>query len=114
MDLPKDYSDRLLLRLDPGCAFCTGTHPTTRLCLEALENNPAKNLRVVDLGCGSGILTIAALSFGAKEIWAVDIDPLAVRSTIENSSLNHLDRDQMRVKLGSVEALKSQTKTDPS
>ena len=74
LDLPDLYSDRFVLRLDPGSAFGTGSHPTTRLCLEALDRNPPLGMRVADIGCGSGILGLAALLLGAKEVKSVDID----------------------------------------
>jgi ribosomal protein L11 methyltransferase len=78
---------RQLIRLDPGLAFGTGTHPTTRMCLRWIANNPPTG-RVLDYGCGSGILAIGAARFGAKDIDAVDIDPAAVQSTIENAQAN--------------------------
>jgi len=74
--------------LDPGMAFGTGTHPSTQLCLIALEGQPVAGARVLDLGCGSGILGIAAARLGAAEITAVDTDPLAIESTTENAGLN--------------------------
>ncbi len=114
LEVPENYSDRVILRLDPGCAFGTGSHPTTRLCLEALEEDSPRDLRVADLGCGSGILGLAALGFGAKEVLAVDTDSLAVRSTIENARLNKWDESRLLVQLGSLEALESLLKDDPA
>ena len=107
---PDKHSDRILLRLDPGSAFGTGSHPTTRLCLEAIEKNPPLNLIVADLGCGSGILSLAAIGFGAKEVIAVDIDYLAVRATNENAQLNPQLSGDFGVFLGSVDALRSELK----
>jgi len=80
--------DDIVIALDPGMAFGTGTHPTTQLCLEALERMVHPALDVLDLGCGSGILSIAAAKLGATKIIAVDIDQLAVDSTIENAAKN--------------------------
>jgi len=80
--------DDLVISLDPGMAFGTGTHPTTQLCLEALEDRVQQNQQVLDLGCGSGILSIAAAKLGAASILAVDIDPIAVKSTLENAEAN--------------------------
>jgi ribosomal protein L11 methyltransferase len=82
-----------LIRLDPGLAFGTGTHPTTRMCLRWIAGQGAagKDLgRVLDYGCGSGILAIGAAKFGALDIDAVDIDPPAVESTRANAEANHV------------------------
>jgi len=76
------------LRLDPGLAFGTGTHPTTALCLEALAEAPPRNETLIDYGCGSGVLAIAALLLGAREAVAVDNDPQALRATRENAERN--------------------------
>ncbi len=77
-----------VLRLDPGLAFGTGTHPTTRMCLRSIARHGAQGLRVLDYGCGSGILAMAAAKFGAREIVAVDIDPAAVEATQLNAQAN--------------------------
>ncbi len=76
------------IALDPGMAFGTGTHPTTQLCLESLERVTEPGMSVLDLGCGSGILSIAAAKLGASTIYAVDIDPLAEITTRENAEQN--------------------------
>ncbi len=78
------------LRLDPGLAFGTGTHPTTRMCLRWIAAHPPTAQRVLDYGCGSGILAMAARLFGAGETDAVDIDPSAVSSTQVNAAANHV------------------------
>lgn len=80
--------DAIVVRLDPGLAFGTGTHPTTRLCLQWLASQNLVGKRVVDYGCGSGILAIAAARLGAAEVVAVDIDDQAVRATRENAIRN--------------------------
>jgi ribosomal protein L11 methyltransferase len=77
-----------IIRLDPGLAFGTGTHPTTRMCLRWIAMHDVQGLRVLDYGCGSGILAIAAAKFGAGEIDAVDIDEAAVESTKLNAEAN--------------------------
>jgi len=84
---------RRIIRLDPGLAFGTGTHPTTRMCLRWIARHPLTGQRVLDYGCGSGILAIAAARFGAATIEAVDIDPAAVRSTLDNAQANGVRLD---------------------
>ena len=79
------------LELDPGLAFGTGSHPTTRLCLEWLEKHLVSGSTVLDYGCGSGILAIAASKLGAGEITGVDIDPQSVLTSRENAERNHCD-----------------------
>ena len=104
LEQPSEHAGRQALLIDPGSAFGTGSHPTTRLCLEALEQIPLQGALVADLGCGSGILAIAALALGAREAVASDTDTLAVRATTENASLN--DRaESLEVVLGSADAL---------
>jgi len=78
-----------VIRLDPGLAFGTGTHPTTRMCLQWVAAAPSLG-RVLDYGCGSGILAIGAAKFGAHEVDAVDIDPAAVQATVLNAQTNHV------------------------
>ncbi|WP_309742115.1 50S ribosomal protein L11 methyltransferase, partial [Chamaesiphon sp. OTE_20_metabat_361] len=108
LSLPTD-PDRIVLQLDPGVAFGTGTHATTQLCLEALEMRiqPNTNLTVADLGCGSGILSTAAVLLGATQVYAVDNDPLAVKATGENRNLNLIPPAKLIVDLGSIEKLQS-------
>ena len=77
-----------LIRLDPGLAFGTGTHPTTRMCLRWIAAHPPRGQRVLDYGCGSGILAIGAALHGAASVDAVDIDEAAVQATIDNASAN--------------------------
>ena len=111
LDCPAEHSARLLIRMDPGSAFGTGSHPTTRLCLQALEQHAAERggslagLRIADLGCGSGVLGLAALRLGASSVAAADTDSLAVNATLANAALNGLD-SQLTVGLGSAEVLK--------
>jgi ribosomal protein L11 methyltransferase len=94
----------IVIALDPGMAFGTGTHPTTQLCLEALERMVTPGLDVLDLGCGSGILSIAAAKLGAGKIIAVDIDQIAVDTTIENASQNGV-ADNIQTYRGSLETV---------
>ena len=105
--LPEETS-KSIIRLDPGAAFGTGTHPTTQLCLESLEMrlyDNAKNQTIADLGCGSGILSLGSILLGAKKVYAVDTDPLATESCFSNCQLNQIDRDKIAVFQGSIEKL---------
>jgi ribosomal protein L11 methyltransferase len=106
---PPTDSDRIILTLDPGVAFGTGTHATTQLCLEALEMRlqPGSNLTIADIGCGSGILSTAALLLGAQQVYAVDNDPLAVKATGENRDLNLIATEKLIVDLGSIDRLQA-------
>lgn len=85
------------LMLDPGLAFGTGTHPTTNLCLTWLEQNPIKGKTLIDYGCGSGILALAALKLGAARVEAVDIDPQALLATRNNAETNDLLSEQLLI-----------------
>lgn len=84
-------SDAVIINMDPGLAFGTGTHQTTSLCLEFLDENPPKGLDVIDFGCGTGILAIAAAKLGANSILAIDNDPQALISSKENAVNNNCE-----------------------
>ncbi len=86
-----DADGRIVLDLEPGLAFGTGTHETTRLCLELLEKYISPGCEFLDMGCGSGILSVAALLLGAKSAVGVDIDPLAVKTAVENAKSNGVE-----------------------
>jgi len=125
LELPPEYADRLVIRMDPGSAFGTGSHPTTRLCLEAIEGLAAARglqsggppdlgpMRVADLGCGSGILGLAALLQGAKSLAAVDTDPLAVRASRENLASSGVEA-AFEVGQGSVDTLATLLEGQPA
>jgi ribosomal protein L11 methyltransferase len=83
--------DAVNILLDPGLAFGTGTHPTTALCLEWLDQHIQGGEKVIDFGCGSGILGIGALKLGAREVWAVDNDPQALVATRDNAAKNQVE-----------------------
>lgn len=105
LELPEN-PDRILLRLDPGVAFGTGTHATTQLCLESLEmrlSGEHNQAVIADIGCGSGILSIGAILLGASKVYAVDNDPLATRSTYENCELNQISPERINIQDGSIE-----------
>lgn len=97
-------SDRVKLILNPGLTFGTGSHATTRLCLTALEKHIHGGEKVLDLGCGSGILSIAALLLGAKDAFACDIDDKCIGVAYENAALNGIDKSHYTVRAGDVTA----------
>ena len=105
LEVPVEHAQRLVLKMDPGSAFGTGSHPTTRLCLEALEALPPVGLKVADLGCGSGVLGLVALGLGARQVLSVDTDSLAVTATRDNAALNALLPGALVVREGSVDEL---------
>ncbi len=104
--LKNTFPDRIAVRIDPSMAFGTGTHPTTRLCLQAIETYVQPGKPVIDVGCGSGILSIAAALLGSGEILAVDIDNAAVISTKENATANGV-LEKIETGIGSVKEIKS-------
>ncbi len=91
-----------VINIDPGLAFGTGKHETTKLCLEQLDRYVKPQHRVLDLGCGSGILSIAAYKLGAQYVFATDIDPAAVEASVENGTLNDMTEENWCVRLGNV------------
>ena len=88
IDLPSQYDKKVVLKIDPGAAFGTGGHPSTSLCLEMLEKTIVREKIFLDVGCGSGILSIAAQKLGVRELHVIDNDYLAINSTRENLKLN--------------------------
>jgi ribosomal protein L11 methyltransferase len=102
--VPSPDDSRLAILLDPGMAFGTGTHPSTQLCLAALEDYLKPGEEVIDLGCGSGILSIGAVRLGARRVRALDLDPLAVQVTSENAERNGV-AGQIQASAGSLDQL---------
>ena len=97
-----DAGDRAVLNIEPGAAFGTGTHDTTRLCLETLDKIIKQGDTVLDIGCGSGILAIASMLLGATEGFGVDIDELAVKTAKENGKMNGLDEPELKFVCGDL------------
>ena len=97
-----DAGDRKVLDIEPGLAFGSGSHPTTQLCLETLENYITPDSTVLDIGCGSGILSIAALLLGARSAFGVDIDSLAVKTAKANALQNGFGDDKFTVVQGNL------------
>ncbi len=97
-----EAGDRAVIHLEPGLAFGSGTHDTTRLCLESIENYAQKGKTMLDIGCGSGILSVCGLLLGADSAVGVDIDALAVKTAIENGKTNGFEEPQYKVLKGSL------------
>ena len=97
-----DDGSRAVLRIDPGMAFGTGTHHTTRMCLELLEKHIKGGEHIIDIGCGSGILSAAALLMGAKDAIAIDVDPVATKIAAETAERNGIDIMRYTVYTGDV------------
>ena len=97
----------LIIELDPGMAFGTGTHETTRMCTQMLEKYVKLDDEIIDVGCGSGILSIAAIKLGAKHVDAVDVDEVAVRVTNENCTINGV-QDRINAARGAMDSIKPQ------
>jgi len=112
MSLNEKFKDKQIIKIDPGAAFGTGSHPSTYLCLEKMENIFFSDKRVLDIGSGSGILSVAARLLGAKEVFAVDNDYLAINSTNSNFQLNFGNLKNLNTYLGSFNEviLKNQLK----
>lgn len=98
----KEPTDRLVFNVNPGMSFGTGSHETTQLCIEALEDVVKSGDEILDLGCGSGILSIIALMLGAKSAYAVDIDPNAVDIAKANAKMNNVDLESFTAKAGNI------------
>ena len=97
-----ENTDRVIFNIEPGLSFGTGSHETTQLCLETLEKYIKPGMKVLDLGCGSGILSVIALLLGAESAVAVDIDPNAVDIAYENAERNGIGRDRYTVYAGNI------------
>jgi len=99
---PTQGESRQIIKINPAMAFGTGTHPTTQLCMRFLENHIQPGINVIDVGCGSGILSIAALKLGAKHVLAVDVDNEAIKSTLENAGFNKISPSALEAQQGSI------------
>ena len=98
---PED-EDKMIIHIDPGTAFGTGMHETTQLCIRQLKKHVTEDTRILDMGCGSGILGMLALKFGAAYSVGTDLDPCAIDATYENMEVNGITRDQYEVMIGNI------------
>ena len=98
---PED-SDKMVIHIDPGTAFGTGMHETTQLCIRTLKKYVTSETEILDVGCGSGILGMLALKFGAKHSLGTDLDPCAIDATHENMEVNGIRKDQYEVMIGNI------------
>ena len=101
-EVKAEDSDKLVIHIDPGTAFGTGMHETTQLCIRALRKYVTEDTQILDVGCGSGILGMLALKFGAKHSVGTDLDPCAITATHENMEVNGITKDQYEVMIGNI------------
>ena len=95
-------SDKMVIHIDPGTAFGTGMHETTQLCIRQLKKYVTEDTEILDVGCGSGILGMLALKFGAKHSVGTDLDPCAIDATYENMEVNGISKDKYEVMIGNI------------
>jgi ribosomal protein L11 methyltransferase len=98
---PEDY-EKLMIQIDPGTAFGTGMHETTQLCIRQLKKYITSSTKLLDIGCGSGILSIVALKLGASSALGLDIDPNAINASKENAMVNHIPEDKFNIQIGNI------------
>lgn len=101
-DVKPSDEDKMVIHIDPGTAFGTGMHETTQLCIRQLKKYVTEDTEILDVGCGSGILGMLALKFGAKHSVGTDLDPCAIDATYENMDNNGISRDQYEVMIGNI------------
>lgn len=101
-EIPEKDKDKLLIEIDPGTAFGTGMHETTQLCMKQLEKYVTQDTEILDVGTGSGILSIVALKLGAKSAVGTDLDPNAISAAKENMTANHIKEEEFLVYIGNV------------
>ena len=101
-DVQPEDEDKMIIHIDPGTVFGTGMHETTQLCIRQIKKYVTEDTEILDVGCGSGILGMLALKFGAKHSTGTDLDPCAIDATHENMDVNGISRDQYRVMIGNI------------
>lgn len=101
-DVKPEDEDKMVIHIDPGTAFGTGMHETTQLCIRQIRKHVTSDTKILDVGCGSGILGMLALKFGAKHSVGTDLDPCAIDATYENMEVNGISKDQYEVMIGNI------------
>lgn len=101
-DVKLEDEDKMVIHIDPGTAFGTGMHETTQLCIRQIRKHVTQDTEILDVGCGSGILGMLALKFGAKHSVGTDLDPCAIDATYENMEVNGISKDQYEVMIGNI------------
>ena len=101
-DVKPEDEDKMIIHIDPGTAFGTGMHETTQLCIRQIRKYVTETTRILDVGCGSGILGMLALKFGAAYSVGTDLDPCAIDATYENMEVNGIPRDRYEVMIGNI------------
>ena len=101
-DVKPEDEDKMVIHIDPGTAFGTGMHETTQLCIRQIRKHVTPETEILDVGCGSGILGMLALKFGAKHSVGTDLDPCAIDATYENMEVNGISKDQYEVMIGNI------------
>lgn len=101
-DVKPEDEDKMVIHIDPGTAFGTGMHETTQLCIRKIRKHVTPDTEILDVGCGSGILGMLALKFGAKHSVGTDLDPCAIDATYENMEVNGISKDQYEVMIGNI------------
>ena len=101
-EVKEEDKNKKILHIDPGTAFGTGMHETTQLCIRQIKKFVTPSTRILDVGCGSGILAILALMYGAKDAVGTDLDPCALDATLENMKVNNISPDQFKVMIGNI------------
>lgn len=101
-DVKPEDENKMVIHIDPGTAFGTGMHETTQLCIRQIRKHVTPDTEILDVGCGSGILGMLALKFGAKHSVGTDLDPCAIDATYENMEVNGISKDQYEVMIGNI------------
>lgn len=101
-DVKPEDEDKMVIHIDPGTAFGTGMHETTQLCIRQIRKHVTQDTEILDVGCGSGILGMLALKFGAKHSVGTELDPCAIDATYENMEVNGISKDQYEVMIGNI------------
>lgn len=101
-EMKPEYEGKLMIEIDPGIAFGTGLHETTQLCMKQLHKYVKEDTRILDIGCGSGILSIIALKLGAEHAVGIDVDEHAITATYENLEVNHIEKEKCEVITGNI------------